>query len=360
MNAGIDRTGMDRPVAPALLPGRLVGLNALVVDDSGLQRRVAHAALSGQGADVQVAESGGVAVEKAASADPPFDVILMDIQMPGLDGHQATRRIRRLPGGRLTPIIALTADASAAGHAACIAAGMNACLAKPIELETFLSTILEHWRRPAGMRVGADADALPGAPPARALDLEGALERMGWNRALFREIARRFLQESGPMMAALHASLGSGTRFEALAMLHKMKGLSATLGNAPLAGLIVHLEAELKAQRRLDDADIGLLRSLLTAGNQALAMWVAAFEAVANPAAAPEGARGRTAIRHELDGLRVLLAGSNMRAVDACAALRRRLGAAFADRLLPLSQAVGQLDFGAAQRELVLLQATLK
>jgi len=123
----------------------LAGLRVLIVEDNATNRLIAGRLLQAMGAAVETAEDGAQGVEAAARLDPKgrgFDLIFMDIQMPGLDGVEATRRIRDLGGavGR-TPIIAMTANAMAHQQAAYLAAGMNGAVAKPLSPSVLVATI---------------------------------------------------------------------------------------------------------------------------------------------------------------------------------------------------------------------------
>ncbi len=118
---------------------------ALLVDDNEVNREVGCAILEELGLRVSVAHDGREAVEKVASA--PFDLVLMDLQMPRLDGLAATREIRALPGTAELPVIAMTANAFEHSRAACMDAGMNDFLTKPIDISV-LAIALARWLPP--------------------------------------------------------------------------------------------------------------------------------------------------------------------------------------------------------------------
>jgi hypothetical protein len=136
-----DAVSIARP--PTL---RLLGLNLLVVEDNFINQQIAQELLENEGAKVTVAGDGQSGVQLTLSTAPLFDAVLMDIQMPGMDGYAATVEIRRHGGMGALPIIAMTANAMAGDKEACLAAGMNDHIGKPIDLDSLVNTILRHCR----------------------------------------------------------------------------------------------------------------------------------------------------------------------------------------------------------------------
>jgi len=142
-------------------------LRVLLVDDAEMNRRLAQFMLQAAGHTVETAADGTAAVEAAARA--PFDVVLMDVQMPGMDGYEAARQIRRLPAGSDVPVIAMTANVMREDVERCFDAGMDAHISKPIDKTELLKTV-GHWgaRRAAGSAgksYARSGDALPATKP---------------------------------------------------------------------------------------------------------------------------------------------------------------------------------------------------
>ncbi|RKT58041.1 signal transduction histidine kinase [Azonexus fungiphilus] len=129
---------------------RHAGRRVLLVEDEPVNREIALMLLDEAGLVAEAAEDGQVAVDKVAAG--AYDLVLMDMQMPRMDGLEATRQIRRLPGGALLPIVAMTANAFAEDRARCLAAGMDDFLTKPIDPERFYRLLLETLTRRAQAR----------------------------------------------------------------------------------------------------------------------------------------------------------------------------------------------------------------
>ena len=126
---------------PAPAPTRLRGLRVLVVEDNKINQMVARGLLAKEGAQVSLADDGRLGVAAVAAADPPFDAVLMDVQMPVMDGYTATHAIRQELGLTALPIIAMTANAMASDRAACLAAGMDEHIGKPFELDHLVAAL---------------------------------------------------------------------------------------------------------------------------------------------------------------------------------------------------------------------------
>jgi len=125
----------------AIKPKRLLGLRVLLVEDNKINQMVAKGLLAKEGADITLADNGQLGVAAVADAQPPFDAVLMDIQMPVMDGYAATRAIRQELALTTLPIIAMTANAMASDRVACLEAGMDDHVGKPFELNHLVATL---------------------------------------------------------------------------------------------------------------------------------------------------------------------------------------------------------------------------
>ena len=139
------------PAAPQTLakPQRLQGMKLLVVEDNKINQLVAKGLLKQEGADITLADNGRIAVDLLSARPDAFEAVLMDVQMPVMDGYEATRTLRALPGFANLPVIAMTANAMASDREACLAAGMNDHVGKPFEIDHLVATLRHFTGRPA-------------------------------------------------------------------------------------------------------------------------------------------------------------------------------------------------------------------
>ncbi|MCE9561456.1 MAG: response regulator [Planctomycetes bacterium] len=208
-------------------------LRILLAEDNAVNQRVAIRMLEPFGHTITVANHGGEAV--AAISRERFDVILMDVQMPEMDGFEATRQIRakEVGTGRRTPIVAMTAHAMAGDRDRCLTAGMDEYLSKPVHRDNLIRVLSEI--------VGTEQLAPAVSQPVRTevssavFDKVAALDRLGGDEALFLELIGLFQTEGPRMLAELRKSLiaedAAGVRCHA----HGLKGSASYLGGVSLA-----------------------------------------------------------------------------------------------------------------------------
>ncbi len=259
------RMGRRTPLTAVAVPAmqRLQGLRLLLVDDNPANQQVASELLSNDGAHVVVASSGPMAIAAVTDGSPLPDLILMDIQMPEMDGYQATSAIQAWLGAAAPPIVAMTANAMAADRQAALAAGMVDHVGKPFDLAQLISVILSHTRphsvalaslmlaAPGGAGVATPAVItadLAGVPPA-GLRYEAAIKRLGGMQSVYLATLRGYCSEGPRLADLLRAAQNAGDMAAATPALHTLKGLAGTVGAerlqalAQTAELLLHEDA---------------------------------------------------------------------------------------------------------------------
>jgi two-component system sensor histidine kinase/response regulator len=226
------------------------GLRVLLAEDNLVNQKVARRMLEKWGCQVDAVEDGRAAV--AAWEGGTYDVVLMDVQMPVLDGYEATAEIRRREKGtgRHTPIVAMTAHAMAGDEERCLAAGMDGYVAKPVKPEALAAALA---RFGAGAPVAAAAETTVLDP--------GRLEELCGSDADFRrEVLRDFLELAPQLLARIDASIAAGDPTDVQRASHSLKGSSRTLGAAALGAACEELES-LGREGALDAARDALARA---------------------------------------------------------------------------------------------------
>jgi CheY-like chemotaxis protein len=250
-DAALGRDGGGTQVRRSSGSRQLAGMRILVVEDNLINQQVAEELLHAEGALVSLAANGQLGVDAVAASQPPFDAVLMDIQMPVLDGYGATRKIREELGLDLLPIVAMTANAMASDRQACLDAGMDEHVGKPFDMGHLVSVLLRvtgHEPSPDAQKrevplsrtfSGVDPKGLLSNP---YLDVEGAVERLSGLTDLYREVLQEFIHTLDTVDTEFAGAVQAGD-FKALrAQMHSLKGTSATLGAMRLSEQAAHLE----------------------------------------------------------------------------------------------------------------------
>jgi signal transduction histidine kinase/CheY-like chemotaxis protein/ligand-binding sensor domain-containing protein len=242
---------------------RIAGAHVLVVDDNVINQQVAREVLLRAGVQVELASSGADALALVDLA--PFDAVLMDIQMPGMDGYETTARIRAQPRHAQLPLIAMTAHAVPGFRESSLGMGMNDYVTKPIDPErlfTVLAGQMQHTPERAAA-AGAAVTALTAAvaaqdhiPALPGIDMEAALARLGGNVKLLNVLLQRFVGDFAPAPERLLAAIESGAYEQAALLVHKVRGAAGNLSMPELHRASGELEQLLMAPQRapLEDA----------------------------------------------------------------------------------------------------------
>ncbi len=254
----------------------LDGIRILLAEDTLDNQRLIMHHLRRWGAHLEIADDGRAAVESVLQAErngDPFDLVLMDMQMPEMDGYEATRRLRE--SGFARPIIALTAHAMRGDRERCLAAGMDDYVSKPIEPSVLFTAIIQAVGRAMldDFAGNGTADGITEAPPAppeppppeTIIDAAAALERAGGSPELLTELIDIFLGESSRRLADLHRAAGKGDVEEVHRTAHQIKGSVANFSAAAAT------EAAFRVERLAQEGDGADLDNALAALDREIA-----------------------------------------------------------------------------------------
>ena len=331
----------------------LAGVHVLVVDDSDVNLEVAQRILEKQGAIVTTCSDGLEAVE-GVRADQSLDIVLMDVQMPSLDGNEATRRIRKELSLQRLPIVALTAGALVGERQRALEAGMNDFISKPFDPPALIRKVrrlVEEARGEPIPMVILDSNsvcATPIGPRMPSIDAGVVQQMFGDDVALFRSLLDRVLRDFADLALPISVSQGDPTRRSDLkGRTHKLKGSAGVIGATSVMRLAGAAEEALEQCRPVDVVE-GIL------GQLALALTTLREEAQLFSETPPEQIANNTVKSHEnigmrladMDELSVLFETQNLAAIDKftvlSASLSEIIGVVRFDRL---REAVDNMDF---------------
>jgi signal transduction histidine kinase/CheY-like chemotaxis protein/HAMP domain-containing protein len=272
----------------------LRGARILLAEDNEINQQIATELLEGVGAAVTIANNGREAVELLWSRQPPgFDVVLMDLQMPEMDGYQATARLRADSRFATLPIIAMTAHATIEERQRCLAAGMNDHIAKPIDPGNLFATVARFYAPADGGSAAVDAGVAPlqhsstedlhDPPSVDGLDTKGALSRVGGNRQLYLKLLGQFVEQQGPVPGQIDDALSRKDNALAERLAHTLNGVAGQIGAAQVRTAAGRLEQLIRD--RAEAKDVEAARAQVAAQ---LVPLVTALRAALPPTAAGE------------------------------------------------------------------------
>ena len=214
----------------------------LVAEDNVVSQQVARRYLEAIGCNVMVVENGNAAVDACARQE--FGLVLMDLQMPKMDGIQATQEIRRQERlGRHVPILALTAKSASDELARCTAAGMNGLLTKPLDIAR-LRQALDRFglaRRPLETPIQSGAE--PGEPVNEPVDLMMLHAKFSGDRAFVRRLCQTFVTGTSHSLEELDSAVAAGERTRVRLLAHRVKGGSSSVYAHRLAAIAANIES---------------------------------------------------------------------------------------------------------------------
>ena len=327
------RTPIDESAGAAPLAGARV----LVVDDSDVNLMVAERILRRHGATTSSARNGLEAIDRLRDEPTAFDVVLMDGQMPVLDGYAATQRIRAELGLTTLPIIALTADARSTERERSSAVGMDDFVSKPFDVQTLVQAILRNWgahgpSSPSRARAGDAVNTSGAWPELEGIERDEARRRFGSDRRLFLSMLARLFEEFDDL-----SSIAAGSTTLDLAHLaaraHKLNGAAGQLAARDIQALAAKVEA---LSREGAAAKVAALVAPLAAALERLRLGAAPWLQAHSRAEAGEPPASGSAAAVDLDELLQLLRGQDLALVDRLPSLSGPLSTALGRESLDL------------------------
>jgi two-component system sensor histidine kinase/response regulator len=368
--------GEDTAAAQAGEETRLHGARILLAEDNDINQQIAVELLEGAGATVKIANNGREAVDLLLNGPqpPPFDVVLMDLQMPEMDGYQATAKLRADARVGDVPIIAMTAHATIEERQRCLAVGMVDHISKPIDPALLYEIVGRVYRSATPSHSSAGGEKTQKAEKAKSpvpdgelpvvagLDTKDGLSRVAGNRKLYLKLLRQFVDQQGSFVPQISDALSRQDAALAERLAHTLKGVAGNIGAKPVqtaAGTLEKLVRNKAPTHEIESAkrEVGtVLDPLLLQLKSALDSMAKAPSATAAPPAAADAAQTRTAaaqlvkLLSEFDPGAADFIETNQSALrplfadDAWSQFERLVqGYAFADAQVQLEQALKNL-----------------
>ena len=331
------------------------GIRVLLVEDNEMNQQVATELLESAGAVVTVADHGGIAVKllREGPQPPPFDIVLMDLQMPEMDGYTATQTLRADPRFGRLPIVAITAHALVEERERCLQAGMNDHVTKPIDPDALFAA-LARWTRPReAAPPGAHSPSAPVTeaplPEIEGIDIAGGLKRVAGNKRLYRSLIEQFAAKQADAGSRIAAALSAGDRVLAERHAHTLKGVAGNIG----IGTVQDAAARIEKAIHENSASVPVLLSDLTAALDPKVLAIRGALGEAAPAAAPQQAFDAQQAAAAVAKLKSLIEANDGDAADAVQQVSEALaGKVDAQRLTALRESVDEFDFDGALSKL--------
>lgn len=350
-------------LAPQLLLP-LQGKRILLVEDNEMNLEVASEFLEQVGIILSIATNGQIALDKLSQQH--FDLVLMDCQMPVMDGYQATKAIRKRPELANLPVVAMTANAMAGDRDMCLRAGMNDHIAKPIEVNVLYQTLLKYLGSSSGISAairaevstrltsssaqgevsnGADQTVLLKWPEHPELDIDRGLQLVQHSTRLYQRIFDRFVSSQRNVVEQVRKAIAANQVEDAVRIAHTLKGLAGNLSSAKLVELARLLELHLTEKVPYEDELVQiqpLVSSICDAIEHAKPAAVNQAEPQAVDLLSAED------LRAALQALRQNLDDADASAVAKIDALKPKVSSAMWQTLSPALSMINQYQFDEA------------
>jgi PAS domain S-box-containing protein len=345
---------------------QLNGVRVLLTEDNVINQQIATELLESVGVHVEIANNGKEAVDKvmAGGSPSPYDVVFMDLQMPEMDGYQATARIRADPRFAKLPIIAMTAHALVEERLRCLDAGMNDHLSKPIDPDALFTT-LSRWAPPKDQNAKSEAAGIASQgtvafggtgrtnedvaiPEIEGVDVPDGLRRLAGNRRLYLNLIEQFAKKQGEASGQITTALAGGDRQLAERVAHTVKGVAGNLGIKQIQTSAERLERAIRENDVNEQTALVEFQSLLSHQVEAIERALGTVGALATDTQS-DAPFNREATGAAVARLKALLEASDGDASEAFLSLESILaGKVPKPRLDALSTAINDFDFDGA------------
>lgn len=353
-----DAAHSTSPEAVPSLPERFRGWRVLLVEDNEINREIAMELLGQAGLIVDCAENGRIGCERVKAQDGAYAAVLMDVQMPEMDGIAATRHIRETWTADRLPIIAMTAHAHEEERQRCLSAGMNDHISKPVDPATLMRT-LEQWLRPVAHTAApavtvANDVAAPDRPRDTTLpaslppfDLRAALLRVNGKASLLRKLIVTFGETYANVAQDLRTDIAGGLFPDARRLAHSLKGVAGSLELADIHRAAANIERLLAAEEigqalvAIDDLELRIAPAISAAASLK--------PSVSAPAATAVAGHDADAAASARDELRELVRRRSLGARASFGRFATAIGLSDDERAAhPINRALERLDYDTA------------
>ena len=331
------------------------GSRILLTEDNEINQQVATEFLEDKGFIVDLADNGEVALQKIKLSGVPssYSVILMDLQMPIMDGYTSTREIRKMSEYDELPIIAMTADAMLGIKEKCLEAGMQDYITKPIDPDELFGVLVK-WIKPS--RTVAEKEstqktdsAVPVTiPQFEHLDTREGLLRVNNNPNLYKKLLRKFSESSAETTATLKKAIAEGDSELAVRTVHTVKGVSSNLGANELNSIALELEEALRQSLTGNESLIGRFETAITALTGEIKLKLRVVEEPDTQV--NDQVLDRSVVVAMLNALLDLISSSDFRAIEKIGEITSVSGTGHLhDQLLEIAKMIRQYSFDDAE-----------
>ncbi len=329
---------------------RLQDVTILLVEDNPINRLVARESLEAEGATILTAENGEQAVAAVKESGAVIDVVLMDVQMPIMDGYTATKEIRALKSFSDIPIIAMTANALLSDKKAAAQAGMDDHISKPFDIAQLVRIISTFTVPNVSSKDVMYTDSKTQVELSD-FNHEAALLRLGDNKGILCTAAESYLAESETAMGSIPTVVTDDNVSDVMRAIHSLKGASLTIGAERIAEKLAELEVDLKRHKYEHySAKVNETSELLVSACSAIRAYLSGqAKSVEQGHVVP---KKESVTRLEIIELCNMLAQSNMKVLDICLELKRKDQGPYHGVLSEIDADVQNLDFRNAQARL--------